>query len=66
MVTITVLLEDWVTSIVQARKALELLESRNGLYALYMDRVTGELAKQLGGVSSFLKLKPDIINCLFR
>ncbi|KAG5101769.1 hypothetical protein JHK84_046738 [Glycine max] len=60
------LLEDWVTSIVQARKALELLESRNGLYALYMDRVTGELAKQLGGVSSFLKLKPDIINCLFR
>ncbi|XP_017411702.1 protein MULTIPOLAR SPINDLE 1 [Vigna angularis] len=61
-----VLLEDWVTSIVQARKALELLESRNGLYALYMDRVAGELAKQLGGVSSFLKLKPDIINCLFR
>ncbi|KAG5080848.1 hypothetical protein JHK86_004913 [Glycine max] len=60
------LLEDWVTSIVQLRKALKLLESRNGLYALYMDRVTGELAKQLGGVSSFLKLKPDIINCLFR
>ncbi|KAL9326069.1 hypothetical protein ACSQ67_006714 [Phaseolus vulgaris] len=60
------LLEDWVTSIVQARKALELLESRNGLYALYMDRVAGELAKQLGGVSSFLKLKPDIINCLLR
>ncbi|CAJ1944856.1 unnamed protein product [Sphenostylis stenocarpa] len=46
-----VLLEDWVTSIVQARKALELLESRSGLYALYMDRVTGELAKQLGGIS---------------
>ncbi|KAK7388392.1 hypothetical protein VNO78_23208 [Psophocarpus tetragonolobus] len=62
---ITELLEDWVTSIIQARKALELLESRNGLYALYMDRVTGELAKQLGGVSSFLKLNPDIINCLF-
>jgi len=61
-----VLLEDWVTSIVQARKALELLENRNGLYALYMDRVAGELAKQLGGVSSFLKLKPDIINCLLR
>ncbi|TKY54687.1 hypothetical protein E2542_SST19099 [Spatholobus suberectus] len=61
-----VLLEDWVTSIIQARKALELLESRNGLYVLYMDRVTGELAKQLGGVSSFLKLKPDVINGLFR
>ncbi|KAK7347612.1 hypothetical protein VNO80_22148 [Phaseolus coccineus] len=60
------LLEDWVTSIVQTRKALELLESRNGLYALYMDRVAGELAKQLGGISSFLRLKPDIINCLLR
>ncbi|XP_004508234.2 protein MULTIPOLAR SPINDLE 1 isoform X2 [Cicer arietinum] len=38
----TVLLEDWMTSIIQARKALELLESRNGLYALYMDRITGQ------------------------
>lgn len=60
------LLEDWVTSIIQARKALELLESRNGLYAIYMDRVIGELAKQVGGVSLLQKLKPDIFNRLFR
>lgn len=61
----TALLEDWVTSIIQARKALVLMESRNGLYALYMDRVTGELAKQVGG-ASLQKLKPDIFNGLFR
>ncbi|KAJ6925200.1 hypothetical protein NC652_018211 [Populus alba x Populus x berolinensis] len=36
-----VLFEEWVTSVLHARKALELLESRNGLYVLYMDRVTG-------------------------
>ncbi|KAJ1433579.1 protein MULTIPOLAR SPINDLE 1 [Sesbania bispinosa] len=60
------LLEDWVTSIIQARKALELLESRNGLYVLYMDRVTGELAKQASGVSCLQKLKPDIFNSLYR
>ncbi|XP_061347531.1 protein MULTIPOLAR SPINDLE 1 [Gastrolobium bilobum] len=57
--------EDWVTSVIQARKALELLESRNGLYALYMERVTGELAKQVAGVSSLQKLEPDIFNSLF-
>ncbi|KAF7806542.1 protein MULTIPOLAR SPINDLE 1 [Senna tora] len=61
-----VLLEDWVTSILQARKALELLESRNGLYVLYMDRVTGELAKQASQVSSLQNLKPDILNALLR
>ncbi|CAK8564280.1 unnamed protein product [Lathyrus sativus] len=61
----TVLLEDWMTSIIQARKALELLESRNGLYALYMDRVTGELAKHIGRVSLLQKVKPDMFNRLF-
>ncbi|KAF3452937.1 hypothetical protein FNV43_RR03370 [Rhamnella rubrinervis] len=35
------LFEEWVTSTLHAKKAVELLESRNGLYALYMDRVTG-------------------------
>ncbi|XP_054821049.1 protein MULTIPOLAR SPINDLE 1 isoform X3 [Prosopis cineraria] len=58
------LLEDWVTSILHARKALELLESRNGLYVLCMDRVTGELAKQVGQVSYLQNLKPDIFNAL--
>ncbi|KAJ7955658.1 Protein MULTIPOLAR SPINDLE 1 [Quillaja saponaria] len=51
-----ILLEDWVTSILHARKALELLESRNGLYVLYMDRVMGELAKQFSLSSSYSAL----------
>ncbi|XP_019441734.1 PREDICTED: uncharacterized protein LOC109346562 [Lupinus angustifolius] len=59
------LLEDWVASFIQARKAIELLESRNGLYMLYMDRITGELAKLVGRVSSHPKLKQDIFNGLF-
>ncbi|XP_028793963.1 LOW QUALITY PROTEIN: protein MULTIPOLAR SPINDLE 1 [Neltuma alba] len=60
-----VLLEDWVTSILHARKALELLESRNGLYVLYMDRLTGELAKRVSQASSLQNFKPDIFNALF-
>ncbi|KAL1372104.1 protein MULTIPOLAR SPINDLE 1 isoform X1 [Arachis duranensis] len=59
-----VLLEDWVSSIIQAKKALELLESRNGLYVLYMDRVTGELAKQFGRASLQKLIKQDIFNSL--
>ncbi|EXB42941.1 hypothetical protein L484_013964 [Morus notabilis] len=58
------LFEEWVTSIFHARKALELLESRNGLYVLYMDRVTGELGKQVGQVPSLQKMKPDILDKL--
>ncbi|MED6107336.1 hypothetical protein PIB30_012985 [Stylosanthes scabra] len=61
-----VLLEDWVTSIIQAKKALELLENRNGLYVLYMDRVTGELAKQFGGASLQKLIKQDTFNSLLR
>nr|XP_034907855.1 protein MULTIPOLAR SPINDLE 1 isoform X2 [Populus alba] len=60
-----VLFEEWVTSVLHARKALELLESRNGLYVLYMDRVTGELAKHVGQVSSSQKLSQDILDNLF-
>lgn len=56
---------EWVTSILHARKALKLLESRNGLYVLYMDRVTGELTKHVGQVSLLQELNPDIINILF-
>ncbi|KAJ8750659.1 hypothetical protein K2173_015840 [Erythroxylum novogranatense] len=62
----TVLFEEWVASVHQARKALELLESRNGLYVLYMDRVTGELQKQIGQASSLKILKRDIIDFSFR
>ena len=62
---IAVLFEEWVISVVHARKALELLESRNGLYVLYMDRVTGELAKHVDQVSSFQKLRQDTLDNLF-
>ncbi|KAK9274974.1 hypothetical protein L1049_022231 [Liquidambar formosana] len=62
----SMLFEEWVTSVLHARKALELLESRNGLYVLYMDRVTGELAKQVGQISSPQKLDPAILENLFR
>lgn len=58
--------EEWTTSILHARKALALLESRNGLYVLYMDRVTGELAKLVGQISSLQKLNPDVLDNLFR
>ncbi|XP_044463616.1 protein MULTIPOLAR SPINDLE 1 isoform X2 [Mangifera indica] len=54
-----------VKSTLQARKAAQLLESRNGLYVLYMDRVTGLLAKQVGQVSSLHKLNPDVLEKLF-
>ncbi|KAK3009249.1 hypothetical protein RJ639_014115, partial [Escallonia herrerae] len=58
----TRLFEEWVTSLPHARKALELLESRNGLYVLYMDRVIGEVTKLVGPVSSLHKLNPVIFD----
>ncbi|XP_021277481.1 protein MULTIPOLAR SPINDLE 1 isoform X1 [Herrania umbratica] len=61
-----ILFEEWVTSLVQARKAVEVLESRNGLYVVYMDRVTGELAKLVGQVPLSQKLNSDIFDALFR
>ncbi|PSS21044.1 Argininosuccinate lyase [Actinidia chinensis var. chinensis] len=62
----TRLFEEWATSVLHARKALQVLESRNGLYMLYMDRVIGDLAKQAGQVSSLQKINPDIIANLLR
>ncbi|XP_048133723.1 protein MULTIPOLAR SPINDLE 1 isoform X1 [Rhodamnia argentea] len=59
------LFEEWLTSIIHARKALGVLESSNGLYMLYMDRVVGELARQLGQISSDHKLNPDVLTNLF-
>ncbi|XP_073298364.1 protein MULTIPOLAR SPINDLE 1-like isoform X1 [Primulina huaijiensis] len=59
------ILEDWLASIFHARKALELLEGRNALYMLYMDRVVGDLTRQLGQVSSVCKLQPHILAKLF-
>ncbi|CAK9168875.1 unnamed protein product [Ilex paraguariensis] len=61
----TRLFEEWVTSVLHARKALEHLESRNGLYILYIDRVIGEVAKLGGQAPSLQKLKSDIFDKLF-
>nr|XP_043625425.1 protein MULTIPOLAR SPINDLE 1 [Erigeron canadensis] len=61
----TQLFEEWVTSILHARKGLQLLESRCGLYMLYMDRVTGLIAKVVGQVASLQKLNPNILQSLF-
>ncbi|GMH16609.1 hypothetical protein Nepgr_018450 [Nepenthes gracilis] len=58
------LFKDWVQSVLDARKSLELLESRAGLYILYMDRVTGELARQVGRISSLQSQNPDILDLL--
>ncbi|KAI4377709.1 hypothetical protein MLD38_015294 [Melastoma candidum] len=57
--------EEWLASIVHARRAVGLLESRNSLYMLYMDRLVGELARLLGQVPSFCNLNPETLSKLF-
>ncbi|CAH8366130.1 unnamed protein product [Eruca vesicaria subsp. sativa] len=59
-----VLFEEWIASVVHARKAVAALEDRNGLYLLYMDRVTGELAIRVGQVTSFREVEPSILEKL--
>lgn len=59
------LFEEWVRSVLQARKNLELLEWRNGLYMLYAERVIGELAKQVGPLAHRGKLELGILSDLF-
>lgn len=59
------LFEEWVASVLQARKALEVLESRNGLYVMYMDRVVGELARLVGQNMSLQKLNREVLDNLF-
>ncbi|KAK1276206.1 Eukaryotic translation initiation factor isoform 4G-2 [Acorus gramineus] len=54
--------EEWVRSLLQARNALQLLEGRNVLYMMCMERVTGELAKQLGPISRQGLLDIDILS----
>ncbi|MBA0574472.1 hypothetical protein Golob_001667, partial [Gossypium lobatum] len=56
--------EEWVTSLLQARKSVEVLESRNGLYLQYMDRVVGELSKLVGQSPALLKLNSGIFDAL--
>ncbi|XP_058206993.1 protein MULTIPOLAR SPINDLE 1 isoform X2 [Rhododendron vialii] len=62
----TRLFEEGVTSVLHAKKALELLESRNGLYVLYMDRVIGDLGKKWGQISLVHTLNLDILANLLR
>ncbi|MCD9639723.1 hypothetical protein HAX54_024431 [Datura stramonium] len=59
------LFEEWVASILHGRKALELLENRNSLYVLYIDRVIGAVAKQVGQLSFLQKISPQILEHLF-
>ncbi|XP_010443500.1 PREDICTED: uncharacterized protein LOC104726354 [Camelina sativa] len=60
----TVMFEEWIGSVVHAKKAVAALEERNGLYLLYMDRVTGELAKRVGQITSFREVEPAILDKL--
>lgn len=52
-------------SVFHARKALELSESRNSLYMLYMDRVIGDLTRRLGQVPFLHMLQPDTLDKLY-
>ncbi|KAM0010343.1 putative protein MULTIPOLAR SPINDLE 1 [Helianthus debilis subsp. tardiflorus] len=61
----TELFEEWVTSILHARKGLQLLESRCGLYILYVDRVIGLIAKLVAQAEPLQKLNPNILQRLF-
>ncbi|KAI3524295.1 hypothetical protein L1887_02948 [Cichorium endivia] len=58
------LLEEWVTSLLEARKGLQLLENRCGLYILYMDRVIGLTAKLVAHIASLHNLNPNILQPL--
>ncbi|XP_039115553.1 protein MULTIPOLAR SPINDLE 1 [Dioscorea cayenensis subsp. rotundata] len=58
------LLEEWTRSVLQARNALVLLESRNGLYVLFIERVIREIGKQLGPLQQQGKLNLDILSNL--
>ncbi|KAI3796710.1 hypothetical protein L1987_39389 [Smallanthus sonchifolius] len=60
----TELFGEWATSILHARKGLQLLESRCGLYIIYMDRVIGLIAKLVGQAESLQKLNPNILQSI--
>ncbi|GLJ48202.1 hypothetical protein SUGI_1017920 [Cryptomeria japonica] len=46
------LLEEWIKCYLQVTKIGQMLEPRNSLYATYIDRIRGELAKQLNKIAS--------------
>ncbi|KAH0906714.1 hypothetical protein HID58_038541 [Brassica napus] len=57
--------EEWISSVLHARKAVAALEERNGLYLLFMDRVTGELAKRVEMADTKRLVILSIISLMF-
>ncbi|KAL0915691.1 hypothetical protein M5K25_016129 [Dendrobium thyrsiflorum] len=60
------LFEEWVRSILQTQKGLQFLESRNGLYTLYMERLIGGLMKIVGPLVSGGRLDSQVLSDLLR
>ncbi|KAF0898372.1 hypothetical protein E2562_007217 [Oryza meyeriana var. granulata] len=58
------LFEEWVRSILKARKDLEVLESRNGLYVVYIERVIGRLAREVAPAAHQGKLDLEVLSKL--
>ncbi|KAJ3678403.1 hypothetical protein LUZ60_002206 [Juncus effusus] len=58
------LFEEWVRSILKARNDLRILENMNGLYIIYMDRVAGLIAKEVGPAAHEGKLDPQVFSKL--
>ncbi|XP_015695784.2 protein MULTIPOLAR SPINDLE 1 [Oryza brachyantha] len=58
------LFEEWVRSILKARMDLEALESRNGLYVVYIERVIGRLAREVAPAAHQGKLDLEVLSKL--
>ncbi|KAF7101423.1 hypothetical protein CFC21_102771, partial [Triticum aestivum] len=56
--------EEWVRSILKARKDLEVLENINGLYVVYIERVVGRLAREVAPAAHEGKLDLDVFSKL--
>ncbi|KAE8814660.1 hypothetical protein D1007_08189 [Hordeum vulgare] len=56
--------EEWVRSILKARKDLEILENRNALYVVYIERVVGRLAREVASAAHQGKLDLDVFSKL--
>ncbi|XP_051202705.1 protein MULTIPOLAR SPINDLE 1 isoform X2 [Lolium perenne] len=56
--------EEWVRSILKARKDLEVLENINGLYVVYIERVVGRLAREVAPAAHQGKLNLDVFSKL--
>uniref|UniRef100_A0A453RRJ7 Multipolar spindle 1 n=1 Tax=Aegilops tauschii subsp. strangulata TaxID=200361 RepID=A0A453RRJ7_AEGTS len=56
--------EEWVRSILKARKDLEVVENINGLYVVYIERVVGRLAREVAPAAYQGKLDLDVFSKL--